>query len=101
MVRSQLVDEIMMKFPFLKKKEADKAVAVFFEEIMKGLARGDRIELRGFGAFSVRHRDGRMGRNPKNGESVTVPPKAAPFFKAGKEIRVRLNEAAKNGVPIK
>jgi integration host factor subunit beta len=62
-----------------------------FEEITQALARGDRVELRGFGAFSVKHRDARMGRNPRTGEQVPVPAKSVPFFKSGKELRERMN----------
>ena len=64
---------------------------LLFEEITAALARGDRVELRGFGAFSVKQRDARMGRNPRTGASVPVPEKAVPFFKAGKELRERMN----------
>ena len=62
-----------------------------FEEIIEAMARGDRVELRGFGAFSVKSRDGRTGRNPRTGEAVTVEEKAVPFFKTGKLLRDRLN----------
>jgi integration host factor subunit beta len=66
-------------------------LSTLFEEITAALARGDRVELRGFGAFSVKQRDARMGRNPRTGEAVPVPEKAVPFFKAGKELRERMN----------
>jgi len=72
----------------------EQAVDVIFEEISAALERGDRVELRGFGAFSVRARDARKGRNPRTGEPVSVPAKKVPFFKAGKELRMRIN----NGV---
>ena len=62
-----------------------------FEEITDALSRGDRVELRGFGAFSVKHRDARVGRNPRTGESVEVPQKRVPFFKTGKDLRDRMN----------
>ena len=62
-----------------------------FDEITNALADGDRVELRGFGAFSVKHRDARTGRNPRTGESVEVPAKRAPFFKTGKDLRDRMN----------
>jgi integration host factor subunit beta len=64
-----------------------------FEEVTEALVRGDRVELRGFGAFSVRHRTSRVGRNPRTGEEVRVPDKAVPYFKTGKELRDRLNGA--------
>ena len=65
-----------------------------FDEIAAALARGDRVELRGFGAFSVKHRDARVGRNPRTGASVSVAEKAVPYFKTGKDLRDRLNKEA-------
>jgi integration host factor subunit beta len=66
-------------------------VSTVFDEISEALARGDRVELRGFGAFSVKHRRSRTGRNPRTGDTVNVPSKFVPFFKTGKELRDRLN----------
>ena len=68
-------------------------VATIFNEITAALARGERVELRGFGAFTVKRRDARTGRNPRTGEAVNVEEKAVPFFKAGKELRERVNRA--------
>jgi len=68
-------------------------VNCFFDTISDALARGDRVELRGFGAFSVRHREARRGRNPRTGESVDVESKNVPFFKMGKGMRERLNRS--------
>jgi integration host factor subunit beta len=75
----------------LYQRDVERIVSTLFEEITAALARGDRVELRGFGAFSVKQRDARMGRNPRTGEAVPVPEKAVPFFKAGKELRERMN----------
>lgn len=79
------------KATHLKPELIEKVVNVVLGEIGNALAQGDRVELRGFGAFSVRKRDARKGRNPRTGEPVKVPAKAVPFFKAGKELRARVN----------
>ena len=94
MLRSELVTRLAEERPHLPLKRVEQAVDVIFEEISSALERGDRVELRGFGAFSVRDRAARKGRNPRTGESVNVPAKKVPFFKAGKELRMRIN----NGV---
>lgn len=91
MIRSELIQKIANENPDLLPRDAEKIVATVFEEISAALARGSRVELRGFGAFSVKQRDGRTGRNPRTGESVAVEPKAVPFFKTGKLLRDRLN----------
>lgn len=80
------------KHSHLQANDLEKAVNVILEEITDALARGDRVELRGFGAFSVRKREARRGRNPRTGDTVDVPAKAVPFFKAGKELRARVND---------
>ena len=79
------------KNPHLYQRDVDRIVATVLDEITAALARGDRVELRGFGAFSVKHRGARIGRNPRTGESVRVSEKAVPYFKTGKELRERLN----------
>ena len=79
------------KYHHLQAADLEKAVGVILDEIADALARGDRVELRGFGAFSVRDREARRGRNPRTGDTVDVPAKAVPFFKAGKELRARIN----------
>jgi integration host factor subunit beta len=91
MIRSELVAELARENPEMRLDEIEKAVGVFFDEIGTRLARGGRVELRGFGAFSTRERGARKGRNPRTGEAVDVPGKRVPYFKAGKEMRVRLN----------
>ena len=91
MTRSQLVARLVERNPHLMAIDAERVVATVFGEISDALARGDRVELRGFGAFSVKQRDARQGRNPRTGETVVVGEKNAPYFKTGKELRDRLN----------
>jgi integration host factor subunit beta len=91
MIRSELVKLLSDANPGLSARDIDLIVATLFDTIVKKLADGGRVELRGFGAFSTRLRSGRAGRNPRTGESVSVSEKRVPFFKPGKEIRERLN----------
>lgn len=92
MIKSELIEIIAEDNPHLTQRDVEKIVSTVFEEITAALSRGDRVELRGFGAFSVKQRDGRTGRNPRTGEAVPVPPKSVPFFKTGKELRERMNK---------
>ena len=91
MIRSELLQALAKESPSLRSEEIERVVDVFFDEIAKRLAEGGRVELRGFGAFSTREREARTGRNPRTGEAVSVAAKRVPYFKAGKEIRERLN----------
>ena len=91
MLKSELIAKLTNENPDLRQEDLERVVNVILDEIGAALARGDRVELRGFGAFSVRQRDARRGRNPRTGEPVTVPAKTVPFFKAGKELRARVN----------
>lgn len=91
MTKSELIQRLAEMNPGLKHQDAERIVSAVFNEISAALARGDRVELRGFGAFSVRPRAARMGRNPRTGEAVQVGEKYLPFFKTGKELRVSLN----------
>lgn len=91
MIKSELVQRLAERNPHLYQRDMENVVNAILEEISAALARGDRVELRGFGAFSVRHRPARTGRNPRTGESVEVEEKRVPFFKTGKELRERLN----------
>jgi integration host factor subunit beta len=91
MLRSELVTKLAAENPHLFHGDVERVVDTVLEEITRALENGDRVELRGFGAFSVRSRGARQGRNPRTGESVSVDAKHAPFFKAGKELRARLN----------
>jgi len=90
-IRSELIQKLAEENPHLYHRDVERIVATVFEEITRAMERGNRVELRGFGAFSVKRRDARMGRNPRTGESVPVEAKAVPFFKAGKLLRERLN----------
>ncbi|WP_394269708.1 integration host factor subunit beta [Qipengyuania sp.] len=92
MIRSELLAAIALENPGLRAEEVEQVVDIFFEEISRRLAEGGRVELRGFGAFSTRERDPRVGRNPRTGDAVEVPAKRVPYFKPGKEIRDRLND---------
>jgi integration host factor subunit beta len=94
LIKSELIAEIATANPHLLGQDVQTIVATILDEISAALARGDRVELRGFGAFTVRRRDPRVGRNPRNGESVAVDAKSVPFFKAGKDLRLRV-EAGK------
>lgn len=91
MTKSELILHLAEKNPHLYQRDVERIVSTIFEEIANALARGDRVELRGFGAFSVKTREARTGRNPRTGETVHVARKSVPFFKVGKELRVRLN----------
>lgn len=94
MTRSQLVQSLMRDNPHLYHRDVERLVATVFDEIAFALARGDRVELRGFGAFSVKRRNARIGRNPRTGEAVRVPEKGVPFFKPGKRLRERVDARA-------
>ncbi|MFN3990687.1 MAG: integration host factor subunit beta [Erythrobacter sp.] len=91
MIRSELLQELHKDNPELRAEEIEQVVDIFFDEIAQRLAEGGRVELRGFGAFSTRQREARTGRNPRTGAAVAVAAKRVPYFKAGKEIRERLN----------
>ena len=91
MIRSELVQKLCGDFPDLTHREIENVVGALFDSITAQLAGGGRVELRGFGAFSSRKRDARIGRNPRTGESVDVSAKRVPYFKPGKEMRERLN----------
>ncbi|NBR89938.1 MAG: integration host factor subunit beta [Rhodobacteraceae bacterium] len=91
MIRSELIQKIADENPHLFQRDVEKIVNTIFEEITEAMARGDRVELRGFGAFSVKSRDARTGRNPRTGDPVDVEEKNVPFFKTGKLLRDRLN----------
>jgi len=94
MIKSELIAKIAEANPHLFQRDVERIVATIFEEISAALERGDRVELRGFGAFSVKSRPARTGRNPRTGEPVKVDEKYVPFFKTGKELRERLNNGA-------
>lgn len=91
-MRSELVARLQGDFPHLRAQEVESMVDIVFEEIGRALEKGHRVELRGFGAFSVRRRAARQGRNPRTGATVKVAAKNVPFFKAGKDLRTKVNE---------
>jgi integration host factor subunit beta len=102
MIKSELIERIGAANPHLLQRDVESIVNVVFDEISAALARGDRVELRGFGAFSVKHRPARTGRNPRTGEQVDVEEKYVPFFKTGKDLRERLKTSptpAKKAAP--
>ena len=92
MIKSELVQRIATRNPHLYQRDVENIVNAILDEITNALTRGDRVELRGFGAFSVKRRDARVGRNPRTGAPVSVDQKSVPFFKTGKEMRERLND---------
>jgi integration host factor subunit beta len=92
MTKSELIAELAAANPHLLARDMEVIVGTIFDEISAALSRGERVELRGFGAFTVKRRDARTGRNPRTGEAVPVEEKAVPFFKAGKELRERVNK---------
>jgi len=91
MTKSELILRLAERNEHLLQREAERIVSTIFDEISAALERGDRVELRGFGAFSVKRRPPRVGRNPRTGETVHVEEKHVPFFKTGKQLRERLN----------
>jgi integration host factor subunit beta len=91
MIKSELIHKIAAANPHLFHRDVERIVNVIFDEIVEALARGDRVELRGFGAFTVKYRAARQGRNPRTGVAVPVEEKFVPFFKTGKDLRERLN----------
>ena len=97
MTKSDLIARLAERFPQLVAKDADFAVKMILDAMSEALAKGDRIEIRGFGSFALNYRPPRVGRNPKSGEKVDVPEKWVPHFKAGKELRERVDNALKAG----
>ncbi len=93
MTKSELIARLASRFPQLVAKDADFAVKMMLDAMSEALAKGDRIEIRGFGSFALNYRPPRTGRNPKSGDKVSVPEKWVPHFKAGKELRERVDEA--------
>ena len=91
MTKSELILKITKKNSFLYQKDIQKIIDTLFISITKALDNADRVELRGFGTFTTKHRDARIGRNPKTGEPVAIPQKKMPFFKMGKSMKERIN----------
>ncbi|AHC73958.1 integration host factor, beta subunit [Candidatus Endolissoclinum faulkneri L5] len=91
MTKSELILRLVETNPHLFQRDVESVVSTVFEKITEALIRGDRVELRGFGAFSIKHREARVGRNPRTGKSVSVASKCIPFFKTGKLLREKIN----------
>jgi integration host factor subunit beta len=100
MTKSELIDILARKQSHLAYKDVELSVKTLLEQMSEALATGERIEIRGFGSFSLHFRPPRTGRNPKTGDSVPLPGKHVPHFKPGKELRERVNEAAANNIEI-
>jgi integration host factor subunit beta len=94
MIKSELIQLITEQNPHLYQRDVERIVNTVFDEIIHALSGGDRVELRGFGAFSVKERGARAGRNPRTGDTVSVAAKRVPYFKTGKELRERLNSGS-------
>ena len=92
MTKSELIEKLSDNHELLNKKDAETVVNLIFGGIETALSQGDRVEIRGFGSFSVREREAREARNPKSGELVKIPSRKTPFFKTGKELRERVDE---------
>ncbi|MHA1539025.1 MAG: integration host factor subunit beta [Alphaproteobacteria bacterium] len=92
MTKSELISHLAVEYPHLRRQDVERIVETLLEEIVGALSSGNRVELRGFGTFTTKKRDARVGRNPRTGETVSVSQKFVPFFKAGKGMRDRLNK---------
>lgn len=97
MIKSELIQKIAQSNPHLYHRDVERIINTVLNEVIKALSDGDRVELRGFGAFSVKEREARVGRNPRTGSAVAVSAKRVPFFKTGKELRERLNQNQAKG----
>lgn len=91
MTKSDLIEKLSLVHEYLNKRDAENVVNLIFGGIGEALSQGDRVEIRGFGSFSVREREARDARNPKSGEIVSIPNRKTPFFKTGKELRERVD----------
>ena len=92
MTKSELITYVTEQNPHLYQRDVERIITTIFDEITSALSRGDRVELRGFGAFSIKQRNARIGRNPRTGATVQVPAKRVPYFKTGKQLRNMLND---------
>jgi len=98
--KRDLIEELVRLYPRFSRRDAEVMVSAVFESLAEALRRGDRIEIRGFGSFVVKHRDAREGRNPRTGRRVTVAAKRVPFFKVGKELRLRVDGEEEEGTAV-
>jgi len=97
MTKSELIERLALRQTHLMQKDVEIAVKLILDKVSLALARQDRVEIRGFGSFALHHRPSRVGRNPKTGESVSIPAKHVPHFKPGKEMRERVNGEPPSG----
>lgn len=93
MTKSELIEAVSTKVTNFSRKDIEIIVDTLFDSMCASLSKGDKVEIRGFGSFKIKERDGRQGRNPKSGENIFIESKKVPFFKAGKEIRERINNS--------
>ena len=91
MTKSELIEKLVLDYPLISKKESELIVTSVFDDIASALVSGDRVEIRGFGSFSVKDRGARLARNPKTGEQVDIGSKKVPFFKTGKDLKERVD----------
>ncbi|MBI5491303.1 MAG: integration host factor subunit beta [Deltaproteobacteria bacterium] len=96
MTKSELIEQVAQKVSTFSRKDIEIIVDTLFDSMSRSLSQGDKVEIRGFGSFKIKERDGRQGRNPKSGENIFIESKRVPFFKAGKEIRERINNGKKD-----
>jgi len=93
MTKSELIEAVSARVKSFSKKDVEVIVDSLFNSMAESLSKGEKVEIRGFGSFKIKEREGRQGRNPKSGENIFIEPKRVPFFKAGKEIRERINKS--------
>ena len=92
MTKSELIETVASRVDNFSRKDVEVIIDTLFGSMSDSLSRGEKVEIRGFGSFKIKQRDGRQGRNPKSGENIYIEPKKVPFFKAGKEIKERINK---------
>jgi integration host factor subunit beta len=92
MTKSELIETVASRVDNFSRKDVEVIIDTLFGSMSDSLSRGEKVEIRGFGSFKIKHREGRQGRNPKSGENIYIEPKKVPFFKAGKEIKERINK---------
>ncbi len=92
MTKSELIEAVASKVDNFSRKDVEVIIDTLFGSMSESLSKGEKVEIRGFGSFKIKQREGRQGRNPKSGENIYIEPKKVPFFKAGKEIKERINK---------
>jgi integration host factor subunit beta len=92
MTKSELIEAVALKVDNFSRKDVEVIIDTLFGSMSESLSKGEKVEIRGFGSFKIKQREGRQGRNPKSGENIYIEPKKVPFFKAGKEIKERINK---------